>query len=62
MRALALLLMVVERMRLQISSKITIQKQPIHRMIISKKGASRKRRGGLAQGGQLAQVINNLKL
>ena len=42
------------------SSKITIQKQPIHRMIISKRGASRKRRGGLAQGGQLAQVINNL--
>ena len=42
------------------SSKITIQKQPIHRLIISKRGASRKRRGGLAQGGQLAQVINNL--
>ena len=42
------------------SSKITIQKQPIRRMIISKRGASRKRRGGLAQGGQLAQVINNL--
>ena len=36
------------------SSKITIQKQPIHRMIISKRGAGRKRRGGIAQ------VINNL--
>ena len=42
------------------SSKIAIQKQPIHRMIISKRGASRKRRGGIAQGDQLAQVINNL--
>ena len=42
------------------SSKIAIQKQPIHRMIISKRGASRKRRGGIAQGDQLAQVISNL--